>query len=1386
MKQSLPALLLFAVSLAVAAAPLDPKDVPEPLKPWVPWVLQGYEQSFCPPAHDDTTRRLCVWPAQLALDLDAGGGRFELSARTDTAGWLLLPGERGRWPQDVSDAGLEAPVLLHENRPALFVSAGEHRVQGRFEWSALPESLRVPPDSGLVRLAVNGKSIPHPERDEQHQLWLGRRAAVADTQAESLDLRVFRLIDDAIPLTVTTRIELDAGGEVREETIGPALLAGLVPLSLSGDLPARIEDDGRLRVQVRPGSWALTVVARSTAPVTQLSALPAQEKSWAPQEVWSFQAHHDLRVVEAGGAAPVDPRQVGVPGEWQNLPAFLLEPGATLKLDERQRGSGDVAPDELRLSRQLWLDFDGRGFTMQDRLNGRLSRTWRLEAASPLALGQVMVDGEPQLITQHGEGIGVEVRHGTLSLIADSRVGNGARSLPAGGWNTDLQGVDTTLHLPPAWRLLAAPGADNVPDTWLSRWTLLDLFLVLVASIAALRLFGRGTAALTLVMLGLTWHEPGAPQWSWLNLIAALALLRVLPASFESRLRRVVEAYRWVAVAVLAFVALPFFVQQARLSLYPQLENGSAPIEAAATTEAAPVLMEDAAMSSAPEMQADSEGRPDVDSIDSYAMEGGAAVRKARVKFAAPAPPPAANVSQTSIQRLDPNVLTQTGPGLPNWNWRQSTLSWSGPVTPDQSFTLWLMPPWLTRLLGWLSIVLIALVAVRWLGLKPPRSGAAAGLRATSVALAAFTLVPMLAPTDAQAQGGPAPPDRQLLEELRGRLLAPADCATSCASWSRLTVNVREDRLLLRLLAEAEVDTALPLPVPPLGGQGRIWQPETVLLDERAADLVRSDNGQLWLRVPAGRHTVAVSGGLAGFAQVQLPLPLAPQVVSLDTQGWSASGVDAQGRATQAIDLARERGAEASAEMAEGQSQTLPPLLVVTRTLRLGLDWRVESSIERIGNAQGAFVATVPALPTEVVTIDSVRRVGATIQASFAPGQTSVEWTSRLDIAGQLTLTAPDNTRAFEVWRFDVSPLWHIDFEGIPEVSSQDADWRLNGFRPWPGETVKARISRPVAVTGQVLTLDRVSLAAQPGKRATDYTLSLALRASQGGQHALPLAESIALQSLSIDGVTQPARREGGRVILPLHPGAQSIELQLRTDEGLGTHFRTPELAPGLPGVNAELSISLPADRWVLLTGGPQLGPAVLFWGVLAVLLIVAFALGRSQLTPLKSAQWTLLMIGLSQLPLWGAALVAGWLFALALRARAPAGWSENRFNLMQIGLALWTFAALATLFGAVAQGLLGTPDMQIAGNGSTASELRWFQDRFAETLPRAWVLSVSIWFYRGLMLLWALWLANSLLNWLRWGWEQFSAGGLWRRKPLAVAAAVVAPPVGPGPVSPP
>ena len=46
------------------AAPLARSEVPEPLRPWIDWVLRGHETDRCPFLDAPSTRE-CAWPSRL-------------------------------------------------------------------------------------------------------------------------------------------------------------------------------------------------------------------------------------------------------------------------------------------------------------------------------------------------------------------------------------------------------------------------------------------------------------------------------------------------------------------------------------------------------------------------------------------------------------------------------------------------------------------------------------------------------------------------------------------------------------------------------------------------------------------------------------------------------------------------------------------------------------------------------------------------------------------------------------------------------------------------------------------------------------------------------------------------------------------------------------------------------------------------------------------------------------------------------------------------------------------------------------------------------------------------------------------------------------------------
>ena len=99
-----------------------------------------------------------------------------------------------------------------------------------------------------------------------------------------------------------------------------------------------------------------------------------------------------------------------------------------------------------------------------------------------------------------------------MNLVATGRMAR-AGAFSAVGWRSDAEGLQVSLNLPPGWRLFALFGADWVRGDWLTAWTLLDLFLLLLFTLAVSRLWGLGAGVLAFFAFTLSYHEPGAPRF---------------------------------------------------------------------------------------------------------------------------------------------------------------------------------------------------------------------------------------------------------------------------------------------------------------------------------------------------------------------------------------------------------------------------------------------------------------------------------------------------------------------------------------------------------------------------------------------------------------------------------------------------------------------------------------------------------------------------------------------------------------------------------------------------------------------------------------------------------------------------------------------------------
>jgi hypothetical protein len=1374
--------LIFAFLLALPFFPgpdaraYEIDKIPETLRPWIPWVLKDHEAELCPYLMGGGEERHCVWASPLNLNLTGQAGQFSQGWHVYAEGWLPLPGDEDHWPQEVTANGEAVAVVNRDGVPHLYLKPGIYRVTGSFRWDQLPESFSIPPETGILQLTVNGQAKPFPQIDEaQGLVWL-QRESQEEKEENRLEMRVFRKLTDDIPFILTIQLVLNVSGQAREVLFEGAVPEGFSPMELNSALPARVEQGRNLRIQIKPGEWRVELQARHLGPVASL-ALEAHAEPWPPEEVWVFEARNDLRLVWAEGVPSIDPQQTTLPEEWKGFPAYRLKTGETLRLVEKRRGDSDPAPDQLTLYRQWWLDFDGGGFTLHDSLSGTLRRSWRLEMNPPVQLGRISVAGKDQFITRlpaGKEGLpgeekwGIEVRQGAVDVSADSRIDGKVRKVAAVGWNHDFQSVSGELNLPPGWRLFSVTGADEVPGTWISQWTLLDIFLVLILALTFAKLWGWKWGGLALVTLTLTFPEGDAPHWVWLAVVAGSAVLKLLkPGKFFTLMR----LYKGITLLILVIVAIPFMVRQLRVGVYPALEHPYQGLEMAAPVSGkregmvlpAPMKAQPPAglaekpeegEDNAPPAAEDQEMRPQQTEL-SY---GGSSTNKEAVmrmkKYE--------SGIQQNLEEQRPGTKVQTGPGLPRWQWNRFVLEWNGPVEKTQEIRFCLIPPWANLVLAVIRVLLLALLILVTLGISQE-----AWRRLLPARVAPWFLLLVMAlglgAAPRNADAGDFPP-AEFLEQLKEQLLENPACYPDCASIGRMSLVVGPTELQARLEVNVQAVTAVPLP-----GGAKEWTPAEVGVGGQAASgLIRTEDGRLWLELGPGVHQVTLSGPLPERETVQLSLPLRPYQVIAQVSGWTLEGLHEDGVADSTLQLTRLQSDTAASRRGAGSRGNggLEPFVRVERELILGLQWEVVTRVVRVSSAGVPVVLEVPLLEGESVTTPGIRVENRKALVNISPGEDELEWRSVLSESPRIQLKAPDAPAYMEVWYLNVGPVWHVQLSGIPMIhmASEVGQW-LPQWRPWPGEEIGIQVTRPEGVPGQTLTIDRSLTEVTPGLRFTEFITSLTLRSSLGGQHVITLPQGAQLQSVAVNGLEQPIRLDQGKITLPVVPGEQHFKITWQQSEGIKALFRAPEMDLGVPSVNTELSFHMPRNRWILFAWGPTLGPAVQFWSLLAVLTLFAFGLSRLGWSPLRTWHWVLLGIGITQFPEFpvvASVFVAGWLLSLGWRKNTP-GMHKFWFDMRQIALVFYTFFALLALFAAIHQGLLGLPEMQIAGNGSTGDLLRWYQDRSSPLLPRPWVISIPLFYYRLAMLAWALWIALALLKWLKWGWGCFTEQGAWK-----------------------
>ena len=453
--------LAFFCSMAARAQ----DAIPPALRDWQGWVLHGEEFRRCPFAALPTTPRpgepidasdfRCVWPERLTLAVDARGGTFSQRWQVYAESWVALPGNAEHWPRDVQLNGAPAPWSAVDDVPSLRLKPGSYT---RLRPLRMELASRVAAAAGLHghRRSGRGRRARGAARTPGRRRVAGQapqRRAGRGHGSAGLSARAGRdpgLSTDAHPAQRRR-------AKRAKRCWARALPDGFTPLSLRGDLPARLERDGTLRVQLRAGSHEVILVARGTGVASTLGA-PRQRRQWPREEIWSFAANDALRVAAPEGAEGIDPAQANVPARVAPVPGISHGRGR----EAHRRGT---QPRALQRRRQpplpdtatLWLDFDHGGFTVVDNIQGTMRRDWRLDMQAPFTLAE----RAPERRSAAGHrrrrraapASSCASRSSISTTVARKESGGGA--MPATGWDGRFDQVDghaQSAARPPAAR----------------------------------------------------------------------------------------------------------------------------------------------------------------------------------------------------------------------------------------------------------------------------------------------------------------------------------------------------------------------------------------------------------------------------------------------------------------------------------------------------------------------------------------------------------------------------------------------------------------------------------------------------------------------------------------------------------------------------------------------------------------------------------------------------------------------------------------------------------------------------------------------------------------------------------------------------------------------
>ena len=126
----------------------------------------------------------------------------------------------------------------------------------------------------------------------------------------------------------------------------------------------------------------------------------------------------------------------------------------------------------------------------------------------------------------------------------------------------------------------------------------------------------------------------------------------------------------------------------------------------------------------------------------------------------------------------------------------------------------------------------------------------------------------------------------------------------------------------------------------------------------------------------------------------QVPLPLKPRKVEVESDGWAIQGLQKDGQVESSLQLMREE--KNTPDSTAKLEAKILPFFQLERILTLGLNWQVRNSLRRVTPPDTPAMVSVPLIANESVTTSGIQVENGKALITMPANKTEITWTSTL------------------------------------------------------------------------------------------------------------------------------------------------------------------------------------------------------------------------------------------------------------------------------------------------------------------------------------------------------------------------------------------------------